>query len=103
MSIRPEFLFFLSLLAASSLLCRFGGFWMMRFVSITPRVEAALKATPLAVMAGIVMPAMVRGSWPEWVALGATVAAMRIVGNDSAAAIAGVVVVAVLRSGHLFG
>jgi uncharacterized membrane protein len=103
MSIRPEFWLFLALLAASSLVCRFGGFWMMRFVSITPRIEATLKATPLAVMAGIVAPAMARGSWPEWVALGATVAIMRMTGNDSAAAIAGVVVLALLRSGQLFG
>jgi uncharacterized membrane protein len=103
MSIRPEFWFFLALLAASSILCRFGGFWMMRFVPITPRIEATLKATPLAVMAGIVMPAMVRGSWPEWIALCATAAAMRLTGNDSAAAIAGVVVVALLRSGNFLG
>jgi uncharacterized membrane protein len=97
MMVRPEFWPFLGLLAAASLACRFGGFWLMRFVTITPRLEAALKATPLAVMAGIVVPAALRGSWPEWLGIAATVCVIRIWNNDLAAALAGVAVVAGLR------
>ncbi len=37
------------------------GFVAMRFVTITPRIEAALRATPLSVMAGIVAVAAMRG------------------------------------------
>jgi uncharacterized membrane protein len=103
MSVRPEFWLFLAVLASASLFCRFGGFWVMRYVTITPRLEAALKATPLAVMAGIVTPAAMRGSWPEWVALVATGIAMRLTGSDLGAAIVGVAAVALLRSGHLAG
>lgn len=103
MSVRPEFWVILGALAAASLFCRFGGFWLMRYVTITPRLEAALKATPLAVMAGIVTPAALQGSWPEWIALAATALVMKLGGNDLAAAVAGVVAVAVLRSWQLAG
>jgi uncharacterized membrane protein len=96
-SVRPEFWLFLGLIAAASLSCRFGGFWVMRYVTITPRLEAALKATPLAVMAGLVAPAALRGSWPEWLGISAAVLAMRVSNNDLAAAIAGVAVVAMFR------
>jgi uncharacterized membrane protein len=101
MTVRPEFWAFLAMLAAASLFCRFSGFWLMRFVPVTPRLEATLKATPLAVMAGICVPAAMRGSWPEWLGLAVAVGAMRVMPNDSAAAIAGVAVVALLRSGWL--
>lgn len=103
MSIRPEFWLFLAVLAAASLACRFGGFWIMRYVTITPRLETALKATPLAVMIGIVTPALLRGSWPEWLALAAVAFTMRITGSDLVAALAGVVAVALFRSGQLAG
>jgi uncharacterized membrane protein len=103
MSVRPEFWLFLAVLAAASLFCRFGGFWLMRYVMTTPRLEAALKATPLAVMAGIVTPAAMVGSWPEWLALAATAAAMRLTGSDLGAALVGVAAVAVFRSGYLAG
>jgi uncharacterized membrane protein len=103
MSVRPEFWVILGAFAAASLFCRFGGFWLMRYVTITPRLEAALKATPLAVMAGIVTPAALQGSWPEWIALAATALVMKLGGNDLAAAVAGVVAVAVLRSWQLAG
>ena len=97
MSVRPEFWLFLAMLTAASLACRFGGFWLMRFVTVTPRVEATLKAMPLAVMAGIVAPALTQGSWPEWAGVGAAILVMRLAANDLAAALVGVVTVAVLR------
>lgn len=103
MSVRPEYWAFLLVLAAASLFCRFGGFWIMRYVMISPRLESTLKAAPIAVMAGIVVPAMLRGSWPEWLALVAAAAAMRLSGSDLFAAIVGVAAVALLRSGQLAG
>jgi uncharacterized membrane protein len=98
MTVRPEFFAFIAVLAAASLLCRFGGFWVMRFVTITPRLEAALKATPLAVMVGLVTPAAIRGGAIEWVAIGVTAIAMKVTRNDLVSAVIGVTVVAVGRS-----
>jgi uncharacterized membrane protein len=97
MIFRPEFLHLLAAMALAAYACRVGGFLLMRFVRVTPRVEAALKATPLAVMIGIVLPAALRGGPPEWLALGAIALVMRLWPNDVAAAMIGVAVVAALR------
>ena len=83
--------------AVTAFVCRAGGFWFMRFVPLTPRVERALRATPLAVMVGIAAPAVVRGGLAESVGLAAAVVTMRITGNDLVAAAVGVAAVAVVR------
>jgi len=88
------------LLAGATLVsfaCRAGGFWLMRFVSITPRLEAALRATPLAVMVGIATPAATSGRPAEILAILVTIVLMRATRNDLAAALGGVAVLAVLR------
>ncbi|WP_163311971.1 AzlD family protein, partial [Enterobacter cloacae] len=81
-------------MALASFACRASGFWLMRFIPVTPRLEAALKATPVAVMAGIVVPVAMRGQPGELVALGMVGLAMRLTGNDLVAALAGVVTLA---------
>lgn len=81
-------------LAVASFFCRAGGFMAMRYVRITPRLQAALKAVPLAVMIGIVMPAASAGRIPELAALVAVGFAMRWRGNELLAAVAGLAVVA---------
>ncbi|MBL8831573.1 MAG: AzlD domain-containing protein [Rhodospirillales bacterium] len=97
MTIRPDFLPFLFAIAAASFVCRMGGFWFMRFVRVTPRVEAALKATPLAVMIGIVAPVAARGNPAELAALAAIAIIMRWSSSDLVAAMGGVGVVAAVR------
>lgn len=87
----------LAAMTLASFACRAGGFWLMRFVPITPRLEAALRATPLAVMVGIATPAAASGRPPEILAIIATIVLMRLTGNDLVAALTGVVVIAVLR------
>ena len=54
MTLDAAFIPLLLTMAAASFLCRASGFWLMRFAPVTPRVQAALNATPLAVMVGIV-------------------------------------------------
>ncbi len=103
MSIRPEFLAFVLIVGAAALACRLGGFWLMRFVTITPRVEAALRATPLAVMVGLVAPAALKGGPVEAAALLATAATMKLTGSDLISAVVGVAVVAGGRALKLAG
>jgi len=103
MTVRLEFLVFVAILGVAALGCRFGGFWIMRFVEITPRLEAALRATPLAVMVGLVTPAALRGGAVEIAALVVTGAAMRLTGSDLMAAAIGVAVVAAGRALQLAG
>lgn len=87
----------LLVMAAAAFLCRVAGFTLMRFVPVSARVEAALRATPLAVMAAITALALQAGGLAEALALAAAVALTRLVGSDVAAALMGVAVVAALR------
>jgi uncharacterized membrane protein len=89
-----DFLTAVAALAVASFACRAGGFMMMRYVRITPRMESALRAVPLAVMIGIVMPAAAAGRPPELAALVAVGLVMRVSGNEFMAALAGLAVVA---------
>ncbi|MGL4285236.1 MAG: AzlD family protein [Phreatobacter sp.] len=98
MSVEPAFLPLLLAMALASFACRASGFWLMRFIPVTPRLEAALKATPVAVMAGIVVPTALRGQASELIALGVVGLAMRLTGNDLLAALAGVATVAAWRA-----
>ncbi len=91
----------LGVMAAAAFLCRVAGFTLMRFVPVTPRVEAALRATPLAVMAGITALAVQAGGWAEGLALASVVGLTLLLRSDVAAALLGVAVVAALRWGGL--
>lgn len=92
-----EFSILLVAMAISSYGCRIAGFLAMRFVVITPRLEAALRATPLAVMAGIVAVAALRGGPAEWIASASVLVLMRITGQDMLSALLGVAIIALAR------
>lgn len=87
----------IAVMTVAAALCRLGGYWLMRFVPLTPRVQSALAAIPLAVMAGIIAPNILRGGVPEAAGLIATVAAVKLGGNDIVAILSGLGTVAVLR------
>jgi uncharacterized membrane protein len=87
----------LAALALASYACRIAGYLLMGLVTITPRLEAALKATPLGVMIGIVMPSVASGKLPELAGLLAVVVVMKRVRNDLAAAVCGAAAVAICR------
>ena len=87
----------LLVMALAAFFCRAVGFTLMRILPASPRIEAALRATPLAVMAGIAALALAQGGLAEALALGAVVGLTFLLGNDVAAALLGVVVVALLR------
>lgn len=92
------FLVALAAMAVASYACRVAGFALMRFVPVTPRVNAALKAIPLGVMIGIVIPAVAAGRLPEMLGLVVVGIAMKLVRNDLAAAVAGAATVGICRA-----
>jgi uncharacterized membrane protein len=95
--ISNETLTAIAVMTIAAALCRLSGFWFMSFIPITPRVEAALGAIPLAVMIGIMVPAVMKGGVPEAVGLMTVFAAVRLKANDLVATLAGLVVVALTR------
>jgi uncharacterized membrane protein len=87
----------LLVMAAAALLCRMAGFLLMALMPVSPRVEVALRATPLSVMAGIVALALAQGGPAEALALGSVALLTVVLRSDVAAALLGVAVVAALR------
>lgn len=98
MTLRPDILPLMLALALASYACRVGGFWLMRFVTVTPRLQATLSAAPLAVMLGIVTPVAMRGGMAEWVGLVVTFVAMRVSRSDLIAMFSGIAAVALMRA-----
>ncbi len=97
MAVESTFWLALAGMALASFACRISGFLLMGYVTITPRVEAALKAIPISVMVGIVTPAATSGKLPELLGLLAVGLAMKLVRNDLAAAVAGAATVGLAR------
>lgn len=93
----PSMTAMLLIMTAAALFCRFAGYMAMRFLPPSPRLDAALKATPLAVMAGITAQALAGGGLVEALALGVAMALSVLTRNDVMAAVAGVAVAAALR------
>jgi uncharacterized membrane protein len=97
MLVRADILLAIALLGVVSIVCRFGGYFLMRYVAITPRVEAWLRAMPVALVGAIVGPVAVRGGMPEWLGLAAAVGLMRWTGNEFIACAAAIAAVALTR------
>lgn len=98
MDARPDILLAIALIGAVSLVCRFGGFFLMRYVAITPRVEAWLKAMPVALVGAILGPVAANGGPPEWLGLAAAALLMRRTGNEFVGCAAGIATVGVVRA-----
>ena len=96
-AVHPGTWHIIATMTAAAALCRLVGYGFMRFVPVTPRFEAGLRAIPLAVMIGIIGPPLLHGNWPEWAGFVATVAAVRLTGNDLIAILSGMGTVAGLR------
>lgn len=101
MSTNADFLLALLAMGLAAFACRAGGFLLMRYVPVTPRLEAGLKAIPLAVMLGIMAPALARFRPPEIAGLVVIAVVMRATRSDLAAALVGVAVVALGRAAGL--
>jgi uncharacterized membrane protein len=92
-----DFILVLLAMGAASYACRAGGFFLMRFVTVTPRLEAALKVLPLGVMIGIAAPALRNGGMAEILGLIGVVVLMKVTRNDVVAALGGIALVALCR------
>lgn len=97
MDVDFRFLLAIGAMAVASYACRIAGYLLMGYLPVTPRVQGALKAIPLGVMIGIVMPSVLAGRIPEWVGLGVVFVVMKATGKDVVAALAGAAAVALCR------
>ena len=79
-------------------LCRAGGLAAMGFVPLTRRVQAFLRAIPMAVLAAIMAPYLLHSGPAEYAGVAAAAAAQRWTGNDFLGVFAGVGSVVVVRA-----
>lgn len=98
MDIRPDVLTAILLLGVVSYACRCSGYFLMRYVALTSRVEAWLRSIPIALTGAILGPAAVNGGPPEWLGLAVAVGLMRFTGNEFVSALAAVASVALSRA-----
>ena len=91
-------LFAILAMAAATYAMRAGGFWMMRYVPLTPRVRRMLEASPGAVIVATVLPIIMREGLPALVAVLAGGAVMLLWRRDYLAVAAGMAAAASLRA-----
>jgi uncharacterized membrane protein len=89
----PDFTAMLLVMAAAALVCRMGGYRLMAWLPASPRIEAALRATPLSVMAGITALAVMQGELADALALAGVVGLTLASRNDVLSALCGVALV----------
>ena len=97
MSIRPDVLQAILLLGFASLACRLSGFFVMRYVAITPRVDAWLRSIPISLIGAILGPVAINGGPPEWLGLITAIGVMYYLENEFVGAIGACAVVALTR------
>lgn len=79
-------------------LSRASGVVLMSRVTITPRVERALRALPGSIVVATILPLALDGGTPAILGLGASVVAMALVRFELVALLAGLATIALLRS-----
>jgi len=94
---RADVLWAILLMGVASHACRFAGFFLMRYVVVTPRVDAWLRAIPMALIGAILGPVAANGGPPEWLGLATAFGARYAGGNDFVSVVAAIAVVALLR------
>lgn len=88
----------LAAMAATTMLSRFAGFWMMGRVTLTPRIRRMLEALPGSVVAALVVPIAVKEGLPAAAAMAAVALLMIRRRNEFIALACGMAIVAGMRA-----
>lgn len=93
----------IAVMTAVTITLRLCGFWLMRYVPVTRRVQRMLDALPGSVIVASVVPVAVKAGAVGMAAIGAAVLVMIWRRNDFLAVLAGMLVAALVRAGGLGG
>ena len=85
-------------MALATYLCRIAGVVMMSFVRITPPIERALVALPGSIVAATVAPLAIKAGLPGILGVLTSLAAAKLLRNELAALILGLMVAAGSRA-----
>lgn len=84
-------------MAIVTLLTRIGGFWMMSYVTVSPRLERFLRHTAGGVLVAIVTAAAMKGDPAMWIGLAAAVGVMLVLRKSMTAILIGMALAAGVR------
>ncbi|HEY0331749.1 MAG TPA: AzlD domain-containing protein [Rhodopseudomonas sp.] len=92
-----------AVMTAVTVAARLGGYWLMGYVTVTPRIRRMLDALPGSIIVAAALPVAVNGGPVVLVAIAAAMAITIIRRNDFLAVITGMAVAAVARALGLAG
>lgn len=96
--IRSDVMLAFTVMAAVTVASRLGGFWLMGYVNVTPRVRRMLDALPGSIIVAAALPVAVNGGPVVIFAIAAALAIAIVLRNDFIAVIVGMTVAAVARA-----
>ena len=91
----------LAVMVAGAYGMRVGGYWLIGYIRIGPRLERMLTALPGAVIAASVVPVVAKGGLSAVFAVAASMVTMLVARNNFAAVVAGVGAAALARAAGL--
>jgi len=100
---RMDVMLAFAVMAAVTVASRLGGFWLMGYIEITPRVRRMLDALPGSIIVAAALPAVVNGGAVVILAIVAAMAITIIRRNEFVAVITGMAVAALARALGLSG
>lgn len=84
-------------MAVATALTRIGGFWMMGYVTLSPRLERFLRHTAAGVLVAIVTAAAVKGDPAMWAGLATAIGVMLVLRKSMTAILIGMAIAVGLR------
>ena len=96
--LRSDVMIAFAVMTAVTVASRLGGYFMMRYVEVTPRVRRMLDALPGSIIVAAALPVAVNGGPIVMLALGAAIAVSVLRRNDFLAVITGMLVAALARA-----
>lgn len=96
--LRSDVMLAFAIMTLVTVASRLGGYFMMRYVEVTPRVRRMLDALPGSIIVAATLPVAVNGGPIVMLALGAAIAVSVLRRNDFLAVITGMLVAALARA-----
>jgi uncharacterized membrane protein len=96
--LRSDVMIAFAVMTAVTVASRLGGYWLMSYVDVTPRVRRMLDALPGSIIVAAALPVAVNGGPVVMFALAAAMAISIIRRNDFLAVVTGMTVAALARA-----
>ena len=101
--LRSEVMLAFAVMTAVTVASRLGGYWLMGYVNVTPRVRRMLDALPGSIIVAAALPVAVNSGAVVMLAISAAMAVTIVRRNDFIAVITGMAVAALARAAGFGG